>query len=69
MIGSHSYTALFEYFRDDDAEGYQVVFPALAGIATWGRTLEEAEANAKEALQCHIQGLLKDGEVAWASRP
>ena len=57
-----SYTVIYNYFRDDDAEGYSVVVPALPGIVTWGRTLEEAEANAREALACHIEGMLKDGE-------
>lgn len=58
-----SYTVFFEYFREDEVEGYNVVVPALPQVITWGRTLEEAEANAREALQCHIEGLLKDGDV------
>ncbi len=60
---TYSYTVLFEYFRDDDGEGYQVVVPALPGIVTWGRTLDEAKANAQEALQCHVEGILKAGET------
>ena len=56
------YTVYYEYFKDDDAEGYNVVFPALPGIVTWGRTLEEAKANAAEALACHIKGMQKDGD-------
>lgn len=60
-MSNTAYTALLEYFKDDDAEGYNVVFPALPEIVTWGRTLDEAETNAREALACHVQGLLKDG--------
>lgn len=56
------YTVYYEYFKDDDGEGYNVVFPALSEIVTWGRTMEEAVANAREALTCHIRGLEKDGE-------
>jgi len=59
---SYMYTVLFEYFKEDDVEGYNVVVPALPGIVTWGKTIEEAEINAKEALHCHIEGLLKAGD-------
>ena len=58
-----TYTALFEYFKDEDSEGYNVVFPAIPSIVTWGPTLEDAEASAKEALQCHLEGLRKDGDL------
>ena len=57
------YTVYYEYFRDDDAEGYQVIFPSLPGIVTWGRTMDEAKANASEALACHIKGMLRDGDT------
>ncbi len=57
---NNAYTVYYEYFKDDDAEGYNVVFPALPGIVTWGSTLEEAKANATEALACHIKGMKKD---------
>lgn len=55
------YTVYYEYFKDDDEEGYQVIFPAMPEIVTWGRTLEEAEYNARDALACHLSGLRKDG--------
>jgi predicted RNase H-like HicB family nuclease len=58
-----TYTALFEYFKDGDIEGFNVVFPAIPSIVTWGRTMEEAEANAAEALHCHLEGLRLDGEA------
>ena len=58
----HSYTVLLKYFKDDDAEGYSVVVPAFPGIVTWGRTVDEAEANAREALECHVRGMIKDGD-------
>ena len=59
---NNTYTVYYEYFKDADAEGYNVVFPALSGIVTWGRTMEEAKANAAEALACHIKGMRKDGD-------
>ena len=62
-MSERSYTVFFEYFRDEDAEGYHVVVPAMPEVITWGRTMAVAEANAREALECHIQGLLKDGDA------
>lgn len=43
-------------------EGYTVTVPALPGCITQGSTKEEALANAKEAILCHIEGLKKAGE-------
>ena len=42
--------------------GFQVIVPALPGIVTYGRTLEEAREMAQDAIFCHIQGLIKDNE-------
>jgi len=32
----------------------------LQGLVTYGRTFEEAREMARDAIRCHIQGLLKD---------
>jgi antitoxin HicB len=42
--------------------GYQVTVPLLPGLVTYGRTLAEAREMARDAIRCHIEGLLKDGE-------
>ena len=42
--------------------GYTVTVPALPGCITEGDTVEEALANAREAIACHLQGLAIDGE-------
>jgi antitoxin HicB len=49
---------------DPDLEegGYTVTVPALPGIVTQGETLDEAVAMAKEAIHCHIEGLIANGE-------
>ena len=52
------YTAVFD--KEDD--GYTVTVPALPGLVTGGRTLEEARGMALEAIRCHLESLLKDGE-------
>jgi predicted RNase H-like HicB family nuclease len=42
---------------------FQVIVPALPGIVTYGRTLEEAREMAQDAISCHLQGLLKENET------
>jgi antitoxin HicB len=41
---------------------YQAVFPAIPEIITSGATIDEARAMAEDALRCHLEGLIKDGE-------
>jgi predicted RNase H-like HicB family nuclease len=43
--------------------GFQVVFPAIPEIITYGESLEEARQMAADALRCHLEGLAKDGEA------
>ena len=40
---------------------HTVTVPALPGIVTQGRDLEDAIAMANDAIRCHIEGLLQDG--------
>ncbi len=53
-----SFTVVFE--KTD--EGYTVTVPALPGIVTEGRDLDEARSMAGDAIRCHIESLIKDGE-------
>jgi predicted RNase H-like HicB family nuclease len=53
-----SFTVVF----DKDADGYTVTVPSLPGLITAGKTLEEARDMALDAIRCHIESLLKDGE-------
>ncbi len=46
----------------EDGQGYTVVVPSLPGCITEGTTKDEALANAKEAILCHLEGLRKAGE-------
>ena len=55
----YGYTVIFEPLTEG---GYQVIVPALPGIVTYGRTVEEAREMARDAISCHLRGLLKDGE-------
>jgi antitoxin HicB len=42
--------------------GYQVTVPLLPGVVTYWRTLSEAREMARDAIQCHLEGLRKAGE-------
>ena len=46
----------------DGASGYGVSVPDLPGCFSAGDTLEEAVESAQEAIACHLEGLLMDGE-------
>lgn len=61
MNEEYIYTILIEP-TDDDERGFVVSVPALPGCLTQGETYEEAIGSAREAIQCHIEGLLKDGQ-------
>ena len=41
---------------------YSVEFPDLPGCFSWGETLEEAQAMAKEALSGYLEGLATQHE-------
>jgi antitoxin HicB len=58
-VAQYGYTVIYEQL---DEGGFQVIVPALPGIVTYGRTLDEAREMARDAIVCHIRGLLKDDE-------
>ncbi len=64
--GPYHYTVYFEPQTDGS---FAVVFPASPGNVTFGRTLDEARAMARDALRCHLEGLRKDGEAIVAETP
>lgn len=41
---------------------YGVIVPDLPGCFSAGDTLDEAICNSKEAIECHLEGLLLDGD-------
>ena len=47
----------------DETGGYYAFCPSLPGCYSQGETLEETKANIREAVQCHLESLLKDGEA------
>ncbi|HEX2570570.1 MAG TPA: type II toxin-antitoxin system HicB family antitoxin [Polyangia bacterium] len=57
----YRYTLILD--PDPEEGGYTVTVPALPGVVTQGETMEEAIAMGREAIRCHIEGLLADGET------
>ncbi|WP_249961110.1 type II toxin-antitoxin system HicB family antitoxin [Histophilus somni] len=46
----------------DETHAFGVIVPDIPGCFSAGDTLEEAYANAKEAIKFHLEGLAEDGE-------
>lgn len=45
------------FIHPDSPDGYYVTVPALPGCFSSGKTVEEAIANAKEAIDLHLEVL------------
>lgn len=50
------------FIHKDENSDYGVIVPDLPGCFSAGSTIEEAIQNAHEAIECHLEGLLKDNE-------
>ena len=48
-------------FAPQDEGGYHVYAPDLPGLHTEGDSLDEATANAQEALELYVEGLREEG--------
>ncbi len=48
-------------FAPQEEGGFHVYAPDLPGLHTQGDTLEDAIANASEALELYVDGLREDG--------
>jgi len=55
----YEYTAFFEA---NEHGGYTVTVPALPGLVTEGKDLEDSRNMAKDAIRCYIEGLKKAKE-------
>lgn len=56
-------TYTFRTIIEPDEKGCHGFVPLLKGVHTIGKTIEETKKNLHEAIQCHIEGLIKDGIV------
>ena len=48
--------------ESDDNNTFHAYVPLLPSCHTCGQTLQETKQNLKEAIKCHVQGLIMDGE-------
>ena len=55
---SHTYRILIA----PDEGGFHVSVPALPGCHTWGKTIDEARAMIRDAIDVYLRSLLADGE-------
>lgn len=53
----------------DEVSAYGVSVPDLPGCFSAGDTFEEAIESAREAIACHLEGLLLDDEPVPAKKP
>ncbi len=56
----YSYTVIYEPLKDG---GFNVVFPAIPEICTFGRNLKESKEMAKDALRCYLESAFKSREI------
>jgi predicted RNase H-like HicB family nuclease len=50
-------------FAPQEEGGYSVYAPELPGLHTQGEDMDDALANAEEAVALYVEGLREDGEV------
>ena len=53
----------------DPGSSYGVTVPDLPGCFSGGETFAEAMSNACEAIECHVEGMLMDGESLPEQKP
>ena len=53
----------------DKSSDYGVTVPDLPGCFSAGATMEEALSNVVEAIECHLEGMLFDGETIPDAQP
>ncbi len=52
----------FTVVIESDEDAFHAYVPVLPGCHTFGATVEEAQANIKEAIALHIESMLEDDE-------
>jgi antitoxin HicB len=50
------------FLRNEPEGGYTVTVPSLPGCVTYGETLDESIAMAKEAIALYVESLREHGE-------
>lgn len=56
---SYTFRVIIEPDENNTFHGY---VPSLPGCHTWGESIGETKKHLKDAIKCHVQGLLMDNE-------
>lgn len=56
----YSFRTIIEPEEEGGFHGY---VPLLVGLHTQGDSIREVKANLREAIKCHVEGLLMDNEL------
>src|SRR2546429_3571113 len=62
-LGQQALVAYLCHFRPEPEGGFTVTCPKLPPVITYGETLEEAQANAREAIELCLEVMLEDGKT------
>ena len=54
---------------DPESGAVTVSVPAMPGVLTWGSTVEEALASAREAIELHLESYVERGRPFPVDRP
>lgn len=55
-------TYTYRIILEKDEGGYHASVPALPGCHTWGKTIDEARAMVRDAIDVYLRSLVADGE-------
>ncbi len=56
-------TFSYKVIIEPDGSYYHGFVPLLKGVHTSGKTIEETKKNLQDAIQCHLEGLVKDNLI------
>jgi predicted RNase H-like HicB family nuclease len=55
-------TYTYRVIIEPDEDAYHAYAPALPGCHTWGATVDEARAMARDAIDVYVRSLIADGK-------
>jgi len=56
-------------FQSEPEGGYTAIVPSLPGCVTYGKTLQQAQQMAMEAIELYLESLAKHGDVIPSDGP
>ena len=61
-LGQRTLVAYLCHFGSEPEGGFTVTCPKLSPVVTYGETLEQAQANAREAIELCLEVMQEDGQ-------